>query len=189
MEKYNNKALAFHYEDDNEDYDEYTLSYPNMEVKSAFLNYLTDYYTPLGKEEAPQYQNELQRAVLRNDVDGFLKILKVFFANIDYDLHIKNEKYYQTIFYIVFTLLGLRISAEVKTNTGRIDAVVKTDSHIYIFEFKLFDTAKNAMKQIQEKKYYEKYLLEKKEIVLIGAGFDKETRNIKDDYEIEKYEG
>ncbi len=170
--------------DYNEEFDEYTLSYPNLEVKSAFLNYLTDYYTPLSKEEAPQYQNELQRAVKANDIKKFMKILNVFFKNIDYDLHINNEKYYQTIFYLVFTLLGLRIDAEVKTADGRIDAVVKTDTHIYIFEFKLFDSAVNALKQIEEKQYYEKYLLDKKEIVLIGAGFDKEKKNIKDDYEV-----
>jgi len=172
--------------DYNDKYDEYTLSYPNNEVKSAFLIYLTDYYTPLRKEESPQYQNELIRAILRDDIAGFMKILKVFFANIDYDLHIDNEKYYQTIFYIIFTLLGLKISAEIKTNQGRIDAVIETDTHTYIFEFKLFDTAKKALEQINSKQYFEKYLLNKKQIVLIGVGFDKNTRNIKDDYMFQK---
>ncbi|OQY04366.1 MAG: hypothetical protein B6I20_03175 [Bacteroidetes bacterium 4572_117] len=167
-----------------EEYNEYTLSYPNTEVKSAFLNYLTDFYTPLRKEEAPQYHNELIRAILQNDIAKFIRILKIFFANIEYDLHIDNEKYYQTIFYIVFTLLGIKISTEVKTNTGRIDAVIETDTHIYILEFKLFDTAKNALKQIEDKQYFERYLLSKKQIVLIGVGFDKNTRNIKDDYEL-----
>ncbi|OQY03005.1 MAG: hypothetical protein B6I20_05925 [Bacteroidetes bacterium 4572_117] len=169
-----------------EKYDEYLLSYPNMEVKSAFLNYLSDYYTPLRKEETPQYNNELIRAILKNDTAKFIEILKIFFANIEYDLHIDNEKYYQTIFYLVFTLLGVKIQAEVKTNTDRIDAVIETDTHTYIFEFKLFDTSQNALKQIKDKKYFEKYLLNKKQIVLIGVGFDKETRNIKDDYIVEK---
>ncbi len=168
----------------NEKDDQYTLSYPNLEVKGAFLNYLTDYYTPVSKEDAPNYIIELKNAVRDNKIDEFMKILKIFFANIDYDLHIDNEKYYQTIFYLVFTMLGFRISAEVKTNKGRIDAVIETDTHTYIFEFKLFDTAKNAMKQIEDKKYSEKYLLNKKQIVLIGVGFDKETKNIKDDYEV-----
>ncbi len=83
-------------------------------------------------------------------------------------------------------MLGVKIQAEVKTNTGRIDAVIETDTHTYIFEFKLFDTSQNALKQIKDKKYFEKYLLNKKQIVLIGVGFDKETRNIKDDYIVEK---
>lgn len=48
------------------------------------------------------------------DFPHFFTVLDAFFANIDYDLHIKQEKYYQTIFYLIFLLLGLRISAEVK---------------------------------------------------------------------------
>ncbi len=172
--------------DYNKEDDQYILSYPNLEVKSAFLNSLTDYYTPVRKELAPNYIIELKNAIRDNKIDMFIKSLNVFFANIEYDLHIKNERYYQTIFYVVFKLIGLRISAEVKTNQGRADAVIQTDTHIYIFEFKLFDTAKNALKQIEDKKYYEKYLLDKKEIVLIGVGFDKEARNIKDDYEVKR---
>jgi hypothetical protein len=61
---------------------------------------------------------------------------------------------------------------------GRIDAVVKTNTHIYIIEFKLFDTAENALKQIEDKQYPEKYLLQQKQITLIGVGFDPNTRNI-----------
>jgi len=167
-----------------EEDDQYLLSYPNLEVRTAFLNYLTDYFTPVRKELAPNFIVELKNAVRDNKVDEFMKVLKVFFKNIDYDLHTDNEKNYQMIFYIVFTLIGLRIKAEVKTADGRIDAVIETDTHIYIFEFKLFDTAKNALKQIEDKKYYEKYELSKKKIVLIGVGFDKETRNIKEDYEV-----
>jgi len=160
----------------------YTLSYPNNEVKDAFLTYLSDFYTPVKKGLTPNYIFELQEAIEKNKIDELIKILKVFFANIEYDLHINNEKYYQTIFYIVFTLLGVKINTEVKTNVGRIDAVIETDTHVYIFEFKLFDSAKNAMEQINNKQYFEKYLLNKKQIVLIGVGFDKNTRNIKDDY-------
>jgi len=172
--------------DYNEKGDIYTLSYPNNEVKNAFITFLTDFYTPVKKEYTPNYIFELQEAIEKNEIDEFMKILKVFFANIDYDLHIDNEKYYQTIFYIVFTLLGVKIKAEVKTNQGRIDAVIETDTHTYMFEFKLFDTAKSALAQINNNQYFEKYLLNKKQVILIGVGFDKNTRNIKDDYLVEQ---
>jgi len=42
------------------------------------------------------------------------------------------------------------------------------------------------MKQINNKQYFEKYLLQKKQIVLLGVGFDKNTKNIKDDYEVKE---
>jgi hypothetical protein len=37
---------------------------------------------------------------------------------------------------------------------------------------------KEALKQIKEKKYHEKYLSEKKDIYLIGIEFSKEEKNI-----------
>ena len=36
----------------------------------------------------------------------------------------------------------------------------------------------NAMQQLEKKKYHEKYLLEKKNIFLIGIEFDEKTKNI-----------
>ena len=37
---------------------------------------------------------------------------------------------------------------------------------------------KNAIEQIKTKKYHEKYLMEKKEIFLIGIEFDEEDKNL-----------
>ena len=56
---------------------------------------------------------------------------------------------------------------------GRIDAVVETGSKFYIMEFKM-GSEKDAMAQIKEKAYYEKYLGKGKEmccweLVLIPA--------------------
>jgi hypothetical protein len=42
---------------------------------------------------------------------------------------------------------------------------------IYIFEFKLNGTKEEALRQIKEKKYYEKYMSLGKPIYLVGAEF------------------
>jgi hypothetical protein len=101
--------------------------------------------------------------------------LRVFFANIPYDLQISKEKYYQTVFYLIFSLIGLKVEAEVKTNKGRIDAVI-IDKDIYIFEFKFDRDKDQALNQIKDKKYFEKYHGEKKMIYLFGVEFD--DRNV-----------
>jgi hypothetical protein len=101
-----------------------------------------------------------------------------FFANIPYDIQIANEKYYQTIFFIIFRLLGLFIEAECRTNIGRIDAVVQTENRVYIFEFKLDKTADEALQQIRDRDYYRKFQDDSREIVLIGANFSTQSRNI-----------
>ena len=79
---------------------------------------------------------------------------------------------------MVFTLLGQFIQSEVHSSHGRADAVVKTNTHIYIFEFKLNGSAEAALKQINEKDYLTPYLLDGRQLVKIGADFSKETRNI-----------
>ncbi|MEA1972986.1 MAG: AAA family ATPase, partial [Candidatus Cloacimonadota bacterium] len=167
--------------DYNQEADIYTLSYPNQEVNIAFIRYLTDYFTPVSKEIAASLIEKLRSALLENNLkEVFDKVLKVFYAKIEYDIKLKHEKYYQTIFYILFMMLGVRIKTEVRTNDGRMDAVVETDTHIYIFEFKLDKSTKEALNQIKEKEYYNKYLLDNRKLVLVGVNFNSETGEIAD---------
>ena len=65
---------------------------------------------------------------------------------------------------------------------SRADCVVVTPNSVYIFEFKLSGngSAENALNQIKEKHYVEKYRMDGKKIVLIGAGFDEEKRTVKE---------
>ena len=61
---------------------------------------------------------------------------------------------------------------------GRADAVVKLSDSVYIFEFKLFDTAQSALEQIRQNAYHEKYAGSGKKIILVGAEFEKKERNL-----------
>ena len=167
------------------DGDLYTLSYPNREVKEAFIEYLSDYFTPVEREKTPVLVEHLRSAFLSNNLEEVFEILQTFYAKIDYDIKLKHEKYYQTIFYILFTLLGFRIKVEVSTNKGRMDAVVKTDAYIYILEFKLDKSSEEAIAQIKEKEYYQKYLLDKRDLILIGVNFTSKTGEI-ENWKVEK---
>jgi len=166
------------------DYDKqtrlYQLGYPNFEVNNAFTERLIKTFSVLEPGMAEGYIVKLIDCLQSNDLDEFFEILRIFFANIPYDIQLKQEKYYQTVFYLIFSLLGLRVQTEVTTNRGRIDAVVELHKTIYVFEFKLFGTREEALAQIKEKEYYEKYLNSGKEIILIGVAFDPEERNIGD---------
>jgi hypothetical protein len=112
------------------------------------------------------------------DVPGMLESIKAFFAKVSYDIALDNEKYYQTIFFTVFVLIGAMIDAEVSTNIGRIDAVVKTKTDIFLFEFKLNGTAKKAMAQIREKRYFERFMDDGRRVTLVGVAFSRKTRNL-----------
>ncbi len=156
----------------------YELGYPNFEVNNAFTERLIKTFSCLEPGMAEGYIVKLIRSLHSNDLENFFEVLRIFFANIPYTIQLKQEKYYQTIFYLIFSLLGLRIQAEVTTNRGRIDAVVELKESVYIFEFKLFGTHQEALAQIKERRYYEKYLDSGKKIILVGAAFDPEERNI-----------
>jgi hypothetical protein len=156
----------------------YQLDFPNQEVEAAFEAYLLEEYSGVRKESVEVYAVEITDLLEAGDVDGMMEKMRRFFVNIPYDIQIASEKYYQTIFYIIFRLIGLFIEAEARTSTGRIDAVAQTDKYVYIFEFKLDGKPDEALNQIHEKEYHHGYLNSDKKVILVGANFSTEKRNI-----------
>jgi len=104
------------------------------------------------------------------------------FARIPYNLHMPAESYYHSLFYMILSLMGVKIDLEVLTDRGRIDGVLEFDDKVYLIEFKYGEPGskmekllEKALLQIKEKKYYERFMSEKKKIILLAAGFiDKE---------------
>lgn len=156
----------------------YTLSYPNLEVRNAFLAYLLNAYNHVEIALGDSYLRRLLTALDKQDLPQFFATLDIFFANVDYDLQIDHEKYYQTIFYLIFLLLGVRVYAEVKTNRGRIDAVIEIRNRIFLFEFKLDGSADEALQQIREHEYAQKYRLSGKPLTFVGVNFNRFKRQI-----------
>ncbi len=101
-------------------------------------------------------------------------------ALMPYDLFIKQEKHYQNLFYLIFKLAGIKVSAEVHTQRGRVDASIEMHNKIIIFEFKLDKTAKVAIEQIKQKKYYEKFSDSNLPIYLVGINFNSQSRSVDD---------
>ena len=158
----------------------YRLGCPNYEVRKAFSESLSVEFSHLDAFELSSLLNQMLAALRSDDVNDMLDALSCFFANIPANITVKREKYYQTLFYAVFVLIGARTFAECWTNRGRVDAVVETPCGIYLFEFKLNDTAEAALAQIKDKGYHEKYLRRAKKVTLVGAAFDAEMRNLSD---------
>ena len=77
------------------------------------------------------------------------------FKELMQELHAKNKS-------------GFHLQAEVSVATGRLDALIIYQSRVYIFEFKLNDSAENAIKQIHQKMYYKSFQQEYKDIYLLG---------------------
>ena len=155
----------------------YYLDFPNTEVTSAFSAYILNSYAGKTQTDGVRFVSEFATSLVKNDLKRLRKAMESFFAGIPYDVHKKQESTFQGIFFSVFRLLGVYIEAESETNDGRIDAVVQTPKAIYIFEFKL-DNDPTALSQIKEKEYFKKYLLDERDIYIIGVNFDSVKGNL-----------
>jgi hypothetical protein len=133
------------------------------------------------KEGEGFYIGVIYKALLIRDIDAVMLQLQAFFESIPYDLNYrKDEKYFQTIFYLVFTLLGQFTRAEVRSANGCAGAIVFAGNCIYLFEFKMDGTgnADDALKQIETSRYALPYAADKRSIIKIGVVFDPQKRNI-----------
>ena len=158
----------------------YVLSYPNNEVREAFLYNLFEQYSYRKISSAGEILWKIEEMLEKKDIEGFIDSLKPMFASIPYNIFEANlESYYHSIIYVALSLIGFDIDCEVQTNKGRIDAVITVEKYIYIIEFKMGE-AETAIKQIREKEYYLPYVNDSREVILLGIGFDKKKKNIGD---------
>ena len=161
----------------------YRLGYPNQEVKSS----LNSHIAQIGSNMEHKNRNvgALYNCILVNDFAKLEQVFTSYFASIPHDWYRNNtigqyEGFYASIVYSYFCALGYDTIAEDTTNHGKIDMTVKMPDKIIILEFKLskYGDAIDAIKQIKEKNYPQKYVGENKPIYLIGASFDVETKNV-----------
>ena len=155
-----------------------TLGYPNREVEAAMSKYLVEGFSCSRKDQFSSICNRIYAGLDLGEVEEVMEGLKCFFENIPYDLQVKYEKYYQSLFVSVFLMLKARVTSEVKTARGRIDAVIETPKFVYVFEFKIRGTSEEALAQIEEKGYAAKYASDPRKLFKIGCAFDWEARNL-----------
>ena len=156
----------------------YNLAYPNEEVRIGFISSLLPYYV----NDIHLARNSFVRGVVtdlwNNDLDSCMRCITAFFASIPYDLENKTEKHYHTIFYILFSMIGDFVESEVRSAVGRADVVIKTSTHIYVFELKVDGSAEDALRQIDSKGYLVPYTADGRKLVKVGVNFDSATRTV-----------
>ena len=162
----------------------YVLTYPNLEVRKSFTDAFLTYLTP-DPVKKDGTKIDMLLSLRDGNIDKIKDILYSFFASIPSDWYRKNELqdyegYYASVIYALFNGAGLRTIAEDATNAGRIDLTVLWESNAYVVEFKVVEDKAdgNALSQIKEKRYFEKYVNKYSSVYLIGIEFSKKDRNI-----------
>ncbi|GHU95512.1 ATPase AAA [Bacteroidia bacterium] len=158
--------------------DEYTLGFPNGEVKYGFLNELLPAYLPHPEQSMDFYAGRFVKDLLADNVESFMVRLRALFADIPYELNNKNEKHYQTLLYLIFKLMGQFVQVEYRTAIGRIDVVVVVNEVVYVFELKITEngTAEDALRQINEKGYALPFSADGHKVVKVGVEFSAQER-------------
>ncbi|MEM7180420.1 MAG: AAA family ATPase [Spirochaetota bacterium] len=171
----------------------YHLTYPNKEVKMSLNNSILKFLSDSSRDKE-RNKTSLYRILFNGEVEKLKDLFYTFFASIPHQWYTNNtiaqyEGYYCSVFYSYFTATGIEVKVEDATNQGRIDMVAVLNGRCFIMEFKVneMSPAGNALQQLKEKRYFEKYVGYTSnylssgtvaEIFQIGVEFNKEDRNI-----------
>jgi hypothetical protein len=155
---------------------QYTMDFPNMEVRKAFVGNLLEIYANKEPSEVESINKKVGKALKENDEKGLGKSLRELFANIPYDLTTEQESYYHSLFLLTARMSGYEVEGEVHTDKGRIDTVLKKEKEVIVVEIKYSkeksteEMIEEALNQIKDKKYYEKYG-SSSDVSLLGIAF------------------
>lgn len=167
--------------DYDQEYDSYFLGLPNREVRIGLTKALIPYYVTPNTLATNNTVRNMARALNKEDFHLALQHLQTFLGTIPYCDNTNYEGHYQQMLYVIFTLLSAyMVDVEVRTSQGRVDMVLRTRTHIYLFELKLNQNAAAAINQMNIKDYTKRFALSGLPTIKIGINFDVATHNITD---------
>ena len=163
----------------------YTLDYPNFEVRQSLNGAIMSHLFANNIGYVSQNKYKMEDALQSTNFTQMKIILNSLLAEIPHDWFRNNnighyEGFYCSVIYTFFNAVGVFAIPEDNTSMGQIDLTLHLSDKIFIVEFKMLnsDNAINALQQIKDKRYHEKYIAQNKPIYLIGMVFDEGKRNI-----------
>ena len=163
----------------------YLLDFPNDEVKNGFVTMAANSYLAT-KEDAGSWVRSAVVALKRGELEKFKTLFTSFLASIPYTARRKEnetekERYFTYTLYLIFRIASCYITyIEKEQSYGRLDCCVETPKYVYIFEFKLDGSAKDALQQIDDRGYANEFLSSGKTIHKIGVNISSETGTVAD---------
>ena len=155
----------------------FILNYPNEEVKRAFGQFLLSEYTQT-PVTAP-YAGNILRSLNQNDIGRMIQIIDSLIQAVPDQNYIKDEeKFFHAIIHLIFTMVGTDVRSEVHTPIGRIDTIVLTADRIFLFEFKLNESAGAAIQAIKDRNYAESLRHRDLPITAVGVSFSVKTKGV-----------
>ncbi len=159
---------------------EYTLGFPNNEVKISFLTNIIDEFYHSDIQSGFDYL-DFTRDFRSGNVEDVMKRFQALFETLPY-ANDKNvtliERDFQNVIFLVFSILGYNTISEPHFSKGRADVILINNDFVYIFEFKVDQDAQTALNQINIKNYAGRYNMDGRKIFKIGANFSSTEKNL-----------
>ena len=157
----------------------FILGLPNDEVRYGLYDNLIPLYAGYTEKTNKIEVMNFIREIQKGKVDDFMKRINNIFASAPKQT---NQKQYelncQAFVWLIFKLMGEFIICEVQNGEGRSDAVVWEKEFIYIFEFKMDGTAKEALSQINSKDYPIAYKNDGRKIIKVGVNYSSKEKQL-----------
>ena len=158
----------------------YYLRMPNREVEDAYDGSLLE---RLREKPVEHDLGDMCDALKAGETKRYMEVLASFFAGIPYMDGRRKEADYALVVAALARLMRRQVVAAVeeRTSEGRIDLSVVAGEHVYVMEYKVDKSAETALRQIKEKRYADKFRLEKgKTIHLLGIAFSSTGHTVQD---------
>jgi hypothetical protein len=158
------------------------LDFPNKEVHDSLYSFFVTELTRRSQRVSSGLtMRDLQYALETRNLPRVKVIINAYLSELPESVFRHSaEGLYHGLVHIIFTYLGTFIQSEVHSAHGQADAVVQTDTDVYIFEFKMNESADAALAQIHQKGYADKYRASDKTMTAIGINFNEADRKIEE---------
>ena len=161
------------------EFESFTIGLPNEEVKYGLYKKLLPLYAGYQTDDKKIEIVNFLKEIRAGKVNEFMERINNIFAAAPKQT---NQKQYelncQAFVWLIFKLMGEFVLCEVQNGKGRSDAVVWEKDAIYIFEFKMDGSAKEALDQINSKNYPIAYKNDGHKIVKIGINYSSAEKQL-----------
>jgi Predicted AAA-ATPase/PD-(D/E)XK nuclease superfamily len=157
----------------------FILNYPNKEVRQAFGQFLLSEFT--NTPVTVPYGPNILDALDENNLSEVIKIIHNLIKAVPDQNYIKDqEKFFHAIIHLIFTITGSDPRSEMHTAIGRMDTVIIRPNRIFLFEFKMNETPKDAIQCIKDREYADNLRHLNKPITGVGVVFSVEKKGVAD---------
>ena len=172
----------------------YTLAIPNQEVRVGYTRGLLPAYVGLESGNVwTGFAMKFWLCLRSGDINQAMREMQAYLAGVPYVEGFKKkleeaavkEGFWEYTLYLIFSMLNVYVRTQVKCRGGRTDMVVWMPGVTYVFELKITGTAREALKQIDDKSYALPFRTKGCRVVKVGVKCNADNRAV-EQWEVEE---